>query len=166
MTKHSTGKRVSGTPYRGGKRGREDETLYEVFQLLQDNDFSNLARKQPQFYKGAMSWAKLAEFAVDAVSLYLQNLASDKDVRVALDSARKLASLLEIRDSIRGARVTAELRHQIGLLNRSASTLDELISTKDGKRDPSIEMAGRAVSLRQYLSRLGCLPITPYVVSA
>ena len=43
--------------------------------------------------------------------------------------------------------------------------MQELVSIKDGKQTPTIETAGRAVSLRQYLARLSSFPPLPYLQS-
>ena len=151
--------------YRSGKRVREErdtDHLERALELLEENDFSSLAHARFPKVKGALSWAKLGEYACDAIKRELVQARDGEDVHEAIEHARILESRLRARDSIKGARTTRELREAIMNLAALTKALGEMAAIRSGTLAPNHDNGARATVIRQKWVRLG-LGDSPYV---
>ena len=105
--------------------------------------------------KGALSWAKLGEYAVEAIKTELHAIRSEEDLREAAHHARTLASRLHTRDGVRGARTTRELRDSIGLVASLTKVLTEMERIRSGELRPNHDNGANAQTVRQRWVRLG-----------
>jgi hypothetical protein len=144
--------------YRSGKRVREErdtDHLERALELLEENDFSNLAHARFPKVKGALSWAKLGEYACDAIKRELVQARDGEDIHEAIEHARILESRLRARDGIKGARTTRDLREAIMNLAALTKALGEMAAIRSGTLAPNHDNGARATVIRQKWVRLG-----------
>ena len=144
--------------YRSGKRAREesgDAALEGALELLENNDFTNMAHTSFPQIKGPISWAKVGEFACKEVKRNLADLHSEDDLRDVASHATVLLSRLQARDNVKGARTTRDLRDTIMQIASVTKALTEVQRIFTGSLSPSSESASRATMIRQLWARLG-----------
>jgi hypothetical protein len=144
--------------YRSAKRPREErdtDPLERALELLEENDFSSLAHARFPKVKGALSWAKLGEYACDAIKRELVQARDGEDVDEAIEHARILESRLRARDGIKGARTTRELRDAIMNLAALTKALGEMAAIRSGTLAPNHDNGARSTVIRQKWVRLG-----------
>ena len=137
------------------KRARDDDGLDRALELLETNDFSNLAHARfPSVVKGPLSWAKLGEYACNQIKRELANLHSEEELLEIAHAANVLQSRHHKRDTIKGARTTKELRDCIMKIASLLASLEEISGVRSGETTPTFEIASRATTLRQLYARL------------
>ena len=118
----------------------------EALELLRKNDYHELLRSKANFIRGPLTWASVCAVAVATVAAGLLDGALDKAIDVA-DDAHTLAERLRERDQNSSARVTAQLRQRIGMLDGLASCFEAAVALRDGG-PIEFEALGRLVALR------------------
>ena len=149
--------------YRSGKRPREDDrSLERALQLMESQDYNSIASARFPQIKGPVSWAKLGEYACQALKREIGSLDSDSDLDEAVHHARTLEARLKARDDVRGARTTRELRDEILSISSLAKLLGELQSVRMERVPPDHDSGARATVVRQRWSKVVGAP-TPWV---
>ena len=126
--------------YRGSPR------LSEALDLLEINDYHELLRRRSKLIPGKLTWARVAGVAVSAAAKALLLGDADRAVSYAED-VRKLADRLRDRDAHPTARVTAQLRAQIGQLRALAECISAAVALRDGEAASDAAM-GQLAALR------------------
>jgi hypothetical protein len=155
------------TLYRGAtvvKRPRAgDDQLDEALELMGEQSHAVLVSRKAQFVKGPITWAKLADVCIDALTRELANATAENTDDI-YERAQLLHSRLEQRDSVKGARITRENRDGIMRVYDAARSLHQLVRLKSGELKPTFDLASQLTRFRQQWQRLG-LEVTPSVLS-
>jgi hypothetical protein len=141
----------------GGKRAREEsetQHLESVLDILETNDFSTIAHTRFPKVKGTLSWAKLGEYACDAIKRELAAVRDESDLQEAMEHAKALQSRLRVRDNVKGARTTNQLRDAINNLAALTQALFEMIRIRSGALKPDHDNGARATVIKQKWVRL------------
>ena len=126
--------------YRGSPR------LSEALDLLEINDYHEMLQRRSKLIPGKLTWARVAGVAVSVAAKAL--LLGDADRAVSyVEDVRALADRLRDRDAHPTARVTTQLRAQIGQLLAFAECISAVVALRDGKAATDASM-GKLTALR------------------
>ena len=111
--------------YRGSPR------VDEALDLLRENDYDTLLARTSKLIAGRLTWARVAAVAVGQLARVFLLGEADRAASYAED-ARALADRLRDRDAHPTARVTTQLRTQIGQLDAVARCIQAAVALRDG----------------------------------
>ena len=132
------------------------KAIDEALRLLSPHySFEKLKTVKSEYFKGPLTWAKLADGVGASLGEALAFLDDADELEIVAKRAARLMRRLRERDAAKAGRVTKQTRYMINLVYSTASTLVQLrrLADEDG---PSVglEDGGRALALPRKCARL------------
>ena len=122
-----------------------------------DYSFEELKKVKSEYFKGQLTWARLADGVGASLGEALAFLDDTDELEVVAKRAARLMRRLRERDATKAGRVTKQTRDLITLVHTAASTLSQLrqLADEEGPTESlSLDDGGRALALPQRYARL------------
>ena len=130
----------------------------EALRLLSPHySFEELKKVKSEYFKGPLTWAKLADGVGASLGEALAFLDDTDELEIVNKRAARLMRRLRERDAAKAGRVTKQTRVVINLVYSTASTLMQLrrLADEEGPLESlSLDDGGRALALPQKCARL------------